>query len=153
MTRGAVLAVAAAIIAAASALAWFVPAELDRRTQLALGSRIYAERCASCHGPNLQGQPNWQTRLPNGRMPAPPHDAGGHTWHHSDSEMFAITKDGLAAIVPGYESDMPAFRGVLADAEIEATLAFIRNSWPDRESQYQRARTEADAAAKSIPAK
>lgn len=146
MIRGAVLAGAAAAIAAASVLAWFVLAERDRRAQLALGARVYAERCGSCHGAKLQGQPNWQTRLPNGRMPAPPHDASGHTWHHSDGELFTITRDGLAAIVPGYQSDMPAFRSVLADDEIAAALAFIKNTWPDRERQYQRARTDADAA-------
>jgi mono/diheme cytochrome c family protein len=41
------------------------------------GKMIYAEHCASCHGANLEGQPDWQHRLPNGRMPAPPHARQG----------------------------------------------------------------------------
>jgi mono/diheme cytochrome c family protein len=111
--------------------------------QLALGARLYAERCASCHGAKLEGQPNWQEPLSNGRMPAPPHDASGHTWHHSDGELFTLTKKGLAALVPGYESDMPAFEGTLSDEEIRAVLAFIKSTWPRKEREYQQARTEA----------
>jgi len=51
---------------------------------VALGQQVYAARCASCHGANLEGQPNWQQELPTGGLPAPPHDETGHTWHHND---------------------------------------------------------------------
>ena len=43
------------------------------------GKQIYVQNCASCHGVNLEGQKNWQSRLPDGLMPAPPHDNTGHT--------------------------------------------------------------------------
>ena len=119
------------------------PAAADE-TQLDMGKHIYAERCASCHGANLQGQPNWMVRLPNGRLPAPPHDASGHTWHHSDAQLFRITKEGLAAIVPGYESDMPAYGRSLSDQEIRAVLEYIKGTWPEREREYQRGRTQAN---------
>ena len=89
-----------------------------------------------------QSPPNWQERLPNGRMPAPPHDASGHTWHHPDDMLFRITKEGVSAVVPGYESDMPAFVGVLSDEEIRAVLAFIKTSWPERERRNQEARSQ-----------
>lgn len=94
------------------------------------GKALYAEHCASCHGANLEGQPNWRHRLPNGRMPAPPHDATGHTWHHSDKQLFDMTKIGPAGLVPGYRSDMPAYKDILSDAEIWAVLAFIESAWP-----------------------
>lgn len=110
--------------------------------QIALGLRLYAEHCASCHGAKLEGQPNWKEPLPDGRMPAPPHDASGHTWHHSDGELFTITKKGLAAVVPGYQSAMPAFEGTLSDEEIRAVLAFIKSSWPKIEREYQQARNK-----------
>ena len=55
----------------------------------------------------------------------------------------------MAAVVPGYESDMPAFAGRLSDEEIRAVLAFIRSSWPERERDYQAARQIANAARKS----
>ena len=103
------------------------------------GRQIYADQCASCHGAQLEGQPDWKTPLPSGRLPAPPHDAGGHTWHHPDDILFRIVKEGTAAIVGGgYESDMPGFADVLGDAEIRAVLAYIKSTWPERERGYQK---------------
>lgn len=104
------------------------------------GQALYQEYCASCHGANLEGQPNWMQRLPSGRLPAPPHDATGHTWHHSDEQLLKIVRDGLAAIAPGYETDMPAFGGTLTDREITAILDYIKQTWPDREREVQRSR-------------
>lgn len=105
---------------------------------IALGKTLYAEHCASCHGSNLEGQHDWKTPSPSGRMPAPPHDATGHTWHHADSVLFRITKEGPAAVVGGgYQSDMPGFGNIMSDDEIRAVLIFIKGSWPERERQYQ----------------
>ena len=73
-----------------------------------------------------RGQPDWRQRLPNGRLPAPPHDATGHTWHHSDEQIFRIVKDGLPALPPGYQSGMQAYGGVLDDAQIKAILDLLR---------------------------
>lgn len=109
------------------------PAEIDPQTaeQVALGERLYAEQCASCHGAELEGQPNWRNRLPDGRYPAPPHDATGHTWHHDDAYLFETTKRGGQATAPrGFVSGMPAFAGKLSDAEIWSILAFIKSRWP-----------------------
>ncbi len=102
-----------------------------RRRQIALGRVVYEKHCALCHGPRLEGQPNWQRRLPNGRLPAPPHDDTGHTWHHPEGVLFAITQYGLVPphAPPGYQSDMPAFQPVLADDEIRAVLAYIKSHW------------------------
>ncbi len=111
---------------------------------VATGQQLYADNCAGCHGLNLEGEPDWMTRLPNGRLPAPPHDASGHTWHHSDAQLFTITKFGLQAIVPGYESDMPAFEGVLTDEEIASILDYLKSTWPERERAYQAERSLAD---------
>jgi mono/diheme cytochrome c family protein len=98
---------------------------------VALGEEVYRDHCASCHGAGLQGQPDWQTRKPDGRLPAPPHDETGHTWHHPDEVLFHLTRDGPSAMVPGYESDMPGFADVLTDKEIWAVLAYIKSRWPD----------------------
>lgn len=105
---------------------------------IALGKALYAQRCAACHGVGLAGQLDWKSPLPSGRMPAPPHDASGHTWHHPDGVLFRITKEGSAAVVGGgYESDMSGFGNVMSDDEIRAVLAFIKSTWPERERQYQ----------------
>jgi mono/diheme cytochrome c family protein len=99
--------------------------------RLALGQKVYVQHCASCHGAKLEGQPNWQKKLPNGRFPAPPHDDSGHTWHHTDEVLFGITKHGLVPpyAPEAYESDMPAFAGKLSDEDIRAVLAYIASHW------------------------
>ena len=122
-----------------------VSAESDLR----MGERLYQENCASCHGANLEGQPDWRPRLPNGRLPAPPHDASGHTWHHTDRVLFDIVKRGPAAIVgAGYESDMPGYEGVLTDDEITSIVDYIKSTWPDKERAFQSERTREDQQAK-----
>ena len=113
----------------------------DNRVKVAGGGQVYAEHCARCHGANLEGQPNWKDRQPNGRLPAPPHDVTGHTWHHPDQQLMLITKKSLSAVVPGYESDMPAFESVLTDEQIAAVLSFIESSWPPDIRERQRALT------------
>ena len=101
----------------------------SKREQIAQGQVLFGVRCASCHGKNLEGQPNWQTPLPNGRMPAPPHDKTGHTWHHADKTLAGVTKLGLKSFAgDDYESDMPAFGAILGDAEIEAILTYIKST-------------------------
>ncbi|MEX2240021.1 MAG: c-type cytochrome [Burkholderiales bacterium] len=118
--------------------------------RVALGERVYAQQCAACHGARLEGQPNWRSRLPSGRLPAPPHDETGHTWHHPDQMLFAITKNGLVPpyAPAGYESDMPAFAGKLADEDIWAVLAFIKSRWTSREVREARAQMSASAGAR-----
>ena len=106
-------------------------ADPDDAVQVAQGRKVYGRQCASCHGARLGGQPNWHQRRPNGRLPAPPHDQTGHTWHHSDQQLFAMTKLGTAAFAGrGYLSDMPAYAGRLGDSDIWAVLAYIKSRWP-----------------------
>lgn len=113
-----------------SAQAYIDPSD---QALVARGKAIYAGQCAACHGANLEGQPNWRERMSNGRLPAPPHDASGHTWHHPDAVLVDIVRHGL---VPGktapdaYESDMPAYGRVLSDADVVAVLAYIKSRWP-----------------------
>jgi len=95
------------------------------------GREVYARHCASCHGADLEGQPNWQYRRADGKLPAPPHNADGHTWHHPDAVLFTMTAKGPEAFAgPAYPSDMPAFEEVLTKRDIWAVLAFIKSQWP-----------------------
>lgn len=116
-------------------------ADPSNAAKVALGAKVYEANCASCHGAKLEGQPKWREKLPNGRMPAPPHDESGHTWHHSDEVLFGITKYGVSPkyAPPGYESDMPAFAGKLSDDEIWAVLSFIQSHWKTNELLEARA--------------
>ncbi|WP_319568790.1 c-type cytochrome [Cohaesibacter marisflavi] len=105
----------------------------DNEVIVTLGKQIYSEQCAACHGDNLQGHPNWRETNEDGRLPAPPHDETGHTWHHADALLFGITKFGLAEIgnMPDYQTDMPIYKDVLSDEEIIAVLSYIKSTWPE----------------------
>ncbi len=100
--------------------------------------RLYLKECAPCHGSALKGEPGWQTVGADGRIKAPPHDETGHTWMHSESELFRLVKFGQgAAAAPGYVSPMPTYAGRLSDQDINAVLAFIASRWPPGIRAYQ----------------
>ena len=103
------------------------------------GEKIYQAQCAACHGINLEGQPDWRTRDANGFLPAPPHDATGHTWHHADDLLFEITKYGASVVIndDSYKTMMPVYKDILSDEEIVAVLSFIKNTWPAEQRSWQ----------------
>lgn len=120
----------------------------DART-LALGRTLYEARCAACHGANLEGQANWRTPGADGRLPAPPHDASGHTWHHPDETLFRITKFGVAKVanIKDYATAMPIYEGVLGDEEIVSVLSWIKSRWPaDIRAKHDRINQQARSA-------
>ncbi len=144
MARKAIGIAAVALVVGLGALIWWdaqvrvspesaVP-DLNDSDRIAFGRVVYLKHCASCHGAQLEGQPNWRDRLPNGKLPAPPHDDSGHTWHHTFDLLFAMTKHGLVPpyAPPGYQSEMPGFGDQLSDDEIWNVLAYIRSRWSDR---------------------
>lgn len=102
-------------------------ANADDAALVARGRLVYMQTCASCHGRNLQGQPLWQ--LLDGVARAPAHDASGHTWQHSDEDLFHITATGRFMSSQG-ASHMPAFAAQLSPRDILAALAFIKSRWP-----------------------
>jgi len=113
---------------------------------VARGKDVYGASCASCHGGNLEGQPNWRERRPDGLLPAPPHDGTGHTWHHPDSVLFEITKFGVQKFAGAdYKSAMPAFDQRLSDADIAAALSFIESTWSPQIRQRHDAINRASA--------
>jgi mono/diheme cytochrome c family protein len=112
--------------------------EVSEEDLIVIGKQVYQENCALCHGANLEGQPQWRSRKADGRLPAPPHNEEGHTWHHADKVLFEITKFGPSIYAgPEYESDMPGYKDVLSDEEIWASLAYIKSQWPLKAKQRQ----------------
>ena len=113
--------------------------QADDLSVVQAGETLYQAQCASCHGANLEGQPDWRTRDGNGFLPAPPHDATGHTWHHADDLLFEIVKYGPGVVIndDSYKTTMPIYKDILSDAEIIAVLSFIKNTWPEEERSWQ----------------
>ena len=106
-------------------------ADATNRQLVRNGEVLYQLHCASCHGADLEGQPNWRERDEDGLLPGPPHDKTGHTWHHSDALLFDVTKFGSTAVVGSdYKSNMPGFEDKMSDGEIWAVLAYIKSTWP-----------------------
>ena len=100
---------------------------------LALGKIVYETNCAACHGVQGEGQPNWKQAGPDGKLPAPPHDSTGHTWHHPDGLLLEIIANGGGAP----NSDMPAYAETLTQTEMEAVLAYIKTFWDARDLEFQ----------------
>jgi mono/diheme cytochrome c family protein len=115
------------------------------------GRTIYAAKCASCHGANLEGQPDWQSAKEDGTYPAPPHDETGHTWHHGDAMLGDYIRRGGQAVLDDmgveFTSGMPGFGDELSEYDIEAVLAYIRSTWPDRIRAAQAERSLLEAGA------
>ena len=121
-----------------------MPANVD----LATGKTLYAVNCAACHGSNLGGQEDWRSPGEDGRLPAPPHDQTGHTWHHGDQVLFEYTKFGGRALMATqgmeFDSGMPGFADQLSDQEIWDILGYIKSTWPQRIQEVQAVRTEGE---------
>lgn len=115
---------------------------------LARGRALYDANCASCHGRDLAGQPDWRSTGSDGLLPAPPHDATGHTWHHSDADLIAYIalggQESLKQMGVTFDSGMPGFSDVLTAQEIEEILDYIKSRWPEPERRYQAERSATD---------
>lgn len=110
---------------------------------LALGQAIYAEHCASCHGPSGEGAPDWEQTTAAGEMPAPPHDSTGHTWRHSDALLYRIVEQGWRDPFNRTERlTMPRFEDTLDPSEIRAVLEYIKTLWTPEQRQFQAAESQ-----------
>ena len=94
---------------------------------VARGGNLYQAHCQSCHGGATGGSL---------RDIPPPHNANGHTWHHSDSEIITTTLHGLDFSVEGQQK-MPAFQDKLGADDAAAILAYIKTLWTPQERSYQ----------------
>lgn len=117
-------------------------------TDIVAGETLYAENCAACHGANLEGQPDWRSPGEDGKLPAPPHDISGHTWHHGDSLIFRYTKLGgkeaMAQQGLDFDSGMPGFSEILSDDDIWNIIGYIKSTWPERMQNMQAERTQSE---------
>jgi len=147
LARGLALAVSVIIVAGCSALTFRGPSEatptavilpaLDP-SQVARGRQVYLQRCASCHGQNAEGAPNWQQPDARGNLSPPPHDDSGHTWRHSDAQLAEIIRNRLRdRFNKTPELTMPPFKDRLSDAEITAVITYFESLWSSGHRAFQ----------------
>jgi len=91
------------------------------------GAAIYQSACAGCHGTDLRARHKGAIA---GVATAPPLDAGGHSWLHSDAALFRIVKYGVVCADDPARTAMPAFDEQLDDHAIRSVLAFVKRRWP-----------------------
>jgi len=110
-------------------------ADASSAADVRAGLRLYKSQCSSCHGRQLQGQSLWQAQDAYAGMRAPPHDETGHTWQHSDEDLFRKVFTGqmnasseATVSAPGHERH--AFGTILGDEGILQILAYIKARWP-----------------------
>ena len=103
-------------------------------TEKLSGEQIFAARCAVCHGAQGQGAADWKTRDEDGRLPPPPLNGDGHTWHHADGVLYRIVRDGGTdfGASGGSGSNMPSFGETLGREQIVEVLEYIKTLWADK---------------------
>ncbi len=78
--------------------------------------------------------------MPEGEKPAPPLNGLAHSYHHADSELFGVIKDGPGSSRANRAQRMPVFNRLLREDDIWAVIAYIKSVWP-RRIQIQHAKS------------
>ncbi len=94
---------------------------------VARGAVLFRANCASCHGGEAEGHPNWRRPGADGRYPPPPLNGSGHAWHHPSAMLRQVVKYGS----PGGRGNMPAWQDRLGDVQIGDIIAWMQSRWPD----------------------
>lgn len=104
-----------------------------------LGHTVYQQYCASCHGAQGEGAPDWKKRNERGELPPPPHDETGHTWRHSDAMLYRMISEGWQdPFNKTGHLTMPPFKDILTPHEIKAVIAYLKTLWTAEQRQFQR---------------
>jgi mono/diheme cytochrome c family protein len=98
------------------------------------GLKLYKAYCSSCHGRQLQGQALWQARDQYDGLRAPAHDDTGHTWQHSDEDLFVKVRNGRMRQASSIDANSASdtrhvFSNFLSDENILQILSYIKARW------------------------
>ena len=73
------------------------------------------------------------SRLPDGLIPAPPHDETGHIKHRPYRYLFMVTKYGIEEFIgKKYLNNMPPYKDILNNEDIIAVLSYVKSTWPTK---------------------
>ncbi|HET6554544.1 MAG TPA: cytochrome c [Dyella sp.] len=100
---------------------------LDTKPVLAQGAKVYAERCADCHGRDGNGVPGVYPPL------------NGNSSVNEPSGINAIRIVLLGGFAPATQGNprpysMPPFAQQLSDSDVAAVVTYIRQSWSNHAS-------------------
>jgi mono/diheme cytochrome c family protein len=95
--------------------------------QIQRGRKLFVQNCATCHGNDAQGAPNWSQADAKGKYPPPPLNGTGHAWHHPKRALMTTIKYGTARL----GGSMPAWQGRLSEQDINDIIAWFQSQWPD----------------------
>lgn len=113
------------------------PSVLDP-AQVKAGRAVYQQNCASCHGGNGKGAPNWQQPNDLGEMPPPPHGPAGHTWKHADGMLYQIIREGWRdPFNKTRRLTMPAFKETLSPQQTRAVITYLKTLWTPEQRRFQ----------------
>lgn len=90
----------------------------------AIGSDIFANTCAVCHGPAANGDPGV----------APSLDSPSHAWEHPDRQMREWIQNGKF----GRTVNMPSYGDKLDEQAISDVIAYVRTLWTQEQRDVQR---------------
>jgi len=117
-----VLLLLAGVATAAGSTRWY------SEDQLRLGEQVFQQHCASCHGKQAEGTPDWRKTGPDGKYLPPPLNGTAHAWHHSLKVLLRQIRMGGQPL----GGTMPGFAGKLSDEEMLAAIAWFQSRWPER---------------------
>jgi hypothetical protein len=92
-----------------------------------MGTLLFQQHCAGCHGNNAQATPNWKQTDANGHYPPPPLDGSAHAWHHDLPLLQKTVREGGQKL----GGQMPPFASVLNAAQIDSVIAYFQSHWTD----------------------
>jgi mono/diheme cytochrome c family protein len=125
---------------------------LSDTDQVKSGRAIYEQHCASCHGANAEGAPNWQERDAHGELPAPPHNAEGHTWRHSNADLYKMVSRGWRdPFNKSMRLTMPAFSDALTPEQIHAVIGYLKTLWTPEQRKFQSEESRDHPSAYQMP--
>lgn len=99
--------------------------------RVARGREIFNANCAACHGTNGVGEDPSNLEAAGG-YPAPPLDASGHAWHHTDRDLAAFIANGSPNT-----PRMRAWKTTLTEEQIGDVVQYIKSLWGPHERNCQ----------------
>ncbi|MEH6650310.1 MAG: c-type cytochrome [Motiliproteus sp.] len=97
------------------------------------GLTLFQANCQSCHGIEAVGETYSIEGLTTpGFVFAPALNGSMHGWHHTDEQLVKTILEGSPRT-----PKMPAWKGTLSEADVLATIGYLKTLWGDTQKRCQ----------------